>query len=170
VEAALGAGLWKVLVVTGHHAAQASDALPQDPCLEILTNPEPEQGMGSSLALAARRALALKARVLVVLLGDMPLIQAATVSQVAALAVKSAAGAAAARIGYRWGHPVAFGRQHFDELASLSGDQGARKLIQRLGPELSLVQAPEWSNLDVDDPGQLEQAGKILQGLRDGTL
>lgn len=162
VEAALAAGLSRVLVVAGADLAALRSALPDDPRLELVHNPEHAQGMGGSLALAARLALAGDAAALVTLLGDMPFITPDLIAAVAAAAVNAPAGAAAAAAGGRRCHPVAFAARHFAALARLTGDRGGRDLLQGLAGDLALAPAPEHACLDVDTPADLRQAEAIL--------
>ena len=180
VEAALAADPHRVLVVlgpesvgdtlpagtaewdTGKGGVDLRPALPNDPRLEVLVNPHPQRGLASSLGLVARRAAEMEAGVLVMLLGDMPLVQPATIAQVARAALDSPAGAAAAELEGRPGHPVAFSRRHFPRLAGLEGDQGGRVILAELGPEVVLVPAPPQSALDVDRPADLERIRRWL--------
>ncbi|HEY7776275.1 MAG TPA: nucleotidyltransferase family protein, partial [Kineobactrum sp.] len=56
----------------------------------------------------------------------------------------------------RRGHPVAFGRAWFGALASLSGDRGARALIQaNPGKCRELAVADPGILLDIDRPSDL---------------
>jgi len=102
-------------------------------------------GMGHSLVCGVR-ALA-DARGWIVALGDMPRVRPSTIL---ALAQRLAAGA---RIvvpvwdGQR-GHPVGFAASLREELLALSGDSGARMLLQR--------HAAEVERVPVDDPGILQ--------------
>jgi molybdenum cofactor cytidylyltransferase len=162
VQAALDAGLAKVLVVGGPRS-RWDRLLPADPRLEILRNLKPQRGMGSSLALAAQRAQELGARVLVVLLGDMPLVSAETISQVARAALTAPAGAAAARAGGRQAHPVAFAQRHLSRLGQLRGEAGGRVLLEGLKERLALVPAPDSSLLDVDTPKDLARVRELLK-------
>lgn len=94
---------------------------------EIIINPAPERGMASSLALAARRAIALDVDALVVCLADMPNVTAEHLVQLIATARDSPAAATA--IDGRPGPPAVFGRALLPELARLAGDRGARELL-----------------------------------------
>jgi probable selenium-dependent hydroxylase accessory protein YqeC len=169
VATALAAGLGRVLVVLGDRAEEVAQALSADlpvdlsaaPRLTIVRNPDHAQGMGTSLALAARLALEGGAEVLVVILADQPLVQPATIAQVARAALTAPGGAAAAWAGGQRGHPVAFARRHLAELARLRGDEGGRALLARLGDGVALVPAAEASLLDVDRPSDLAQAERL---------
>ena len=70
LDAAEAAGLGPGTVVTGSEAAVFAASW------QVLVNPEPAAGLGCSLALAARDALAHGERSLLVLLADMPLVTA----------------------------------------------------------------------------------------------
>jgi molybdenum cofactor cytidylyltransferase len=111
---------------------------------EILETPHAERGMGASLAAAVLASP--DAEGWVVALGDMPHIRAATHRAVMESIRKGALLAAAVSAGTKErGHPVAFSRPLFAELASLDGDEGARSVVARHRDKLVAV--------PVDDPG-----------------
>ena len=57
------------------------------------------------------------------------------------------------------GNPVLVGRRFFDELADLTGDQGARVLIDRYPHMIKEVLVNDRGTLiDIDDPLGLERA------------
>jgi molybdenum cofactor cytidylyltransferase len=93
---------------------------------EIIDNPHPEQGMGTSLALGAVRAIALDADALLVCLADMPFV---TEEHLLALLAVDAAAVATESDG-TLSPPAVFGRELLPELAKLTGDQGARGLLK----------------------------------------
>lgn len=122
-------------------------------------------GMGDSIA-AAVRATADAAGWLI-LPGDLPLVQAATLRQVAA-ALGSNARLQAAQPRYRGGrgHPVGFARGCRDALLALGGGQGAAPVLK------ALRAAGRAIDVDVDDIGivtdidtldTLAQAERLLQ-------
>ena len=163
LRAALEAGEGPVLLVLGFHGPRLQQGLLSHPRLELIFNPEPEKGMAGSLVLAACRARELGAGLLVLLLGDMPLVDAGLIARVAAAARYCPAGAAAARGPGRPGHPVAFSSRYFPQLAGLEGDRGARDILAGLGDALALVDAPESSQWDVDTPRDLERIRRHLE-------
>jgi len=108
-------------------------------------------GMGHSLAAAAAAATALTPTAVLVMPADMPWVKASTVRGIAQAACAPPSSERPQRIivpvtpaGER-GHPVAFGAALLGRLSSLSGDRGARTLL-----ETSALTA-----LHVDDPGIL---------------
>jgi molybdenum cofactor cytidylyltransferase len=86
--------------------------------------------------------------VLVLLLGDQPGVTPATVA--ALLAGRGEAPLAACLYDNGRGHPLAFGRSVFPELATLHGDKGVWKLLDRRADEVVDVAVGARVPLDVD--------------------
>ena len=120
-----------------------ADVLEQEGC-EVTMCAESVGGMGYSLAhgVASLR----EAGGWVVALADMPRIRPATIEAVAA-AVSAGATLAAPSFRGERGHPVGFSAKLRDELIALSGDSGARSVLERHRDEMRLIEC--------DDPGVL---------------
>jgi molybdenum cofactor cytidylyltransferase len=103
-------------------------------------------GLGDSIAAGARRLIELRASGCVLLLGDLPFVQTATVAAVRSAVEAGASIAVACHQGQR-GHPVGFAAQHLLSLTQLTGDEGARTLLQAHALQLQMC--------DVNDPGAL---------------
>ena len=103
-----------------------------------------DEGMGTSLACGV--ASSADADGWVVALADMPWIAPATIRAIAEAIASGADIAAPSYCGER-GHPVGFSRRHCHALAALTGDAGARWIIERHLDRLTWV--------DVNDPGVL---------------
>jgi molybdenum cofactor cytidylyltransferase len=140
LAAALPGGL---AVVNGDSAELAH--LLEAAGLAVSVCPHAHEGMGASLAWGVARTRA--ADGWLIALADMPFIVPSTVRAVAA-AVREPLSIAAPICGGRRGHPVAFGRGHGAALASLTGDTGARAVLQAHRDSLLL--------LPCDDPGVLQ--------------
>jgi molybdenum cofactor cytidylyltransferase len=120
--------------------------------LHIVHAPDHADGMAASLR-AGIASLPLDADGAFVFLGDMPRIPHRVLAPLAELMAQGHA-AAAPVFGGRRGHPAVFARALFPDLVALSGDEGARAVLQRVGP--ALVEAPDDGVLfDVDEPGDL---------------
>jgi molybdenum cofactor cytidylyltransferase len=114
---------------------------------EVVVNDHFGEGCSSSIA-AALDAVDPAADVLVLMLGDQP---GVTTSAVASLvAGRGEAPLAACRYEDGCGHPLAFARSLFPELAALHGDKGVWKLMDRLGAAVADVPVPGRIPLDVD--------------------
>jgi len=117
--------------------------------LQVVVAPAAAGGMAYSLAAAAMARPSASAWL--VALADMPWIRGETIARVAA-AVTATTLAAPCHAGRR-GHPVAFGAAYRDELLLLTGDHGAREVLQRHAKHLRLVEVNDPGILaDVDTP------------------
>lgn len=94
---------------------------------ETLFCVDADRGMGCSLACAVRATP--DAAGWLVALADMPFIATRSHQQVAA-ALRCGASIAATEYGGRRGHPVGFSSRWFAALAALTGDQGAKAIVQ----------------------------------------
>jgi molybdenum cofactor cytidylyltransferase len=160
VDAALGAGLDPVIVVTGHDAGAVRQAL-GNRAVQLVQNDEFAKGLSTSLR-AGIRAVPPACEGAVVLLGDMPGITAALVEKVVAafnpgddrlICVAAAKG--------ERGHPVLWARQFFPELESLTGDSGGRGLMARYPELICDVEADDGAPLaDIDTPEALAALGR----------
>jgi molybdenum cofactor cytidylyltransferase len=114
---------------------------------DVVVNDGYGAGCSSSIA-AATAALDPRAGVLVLLLGDQPGVIAATVERL--LQDRGDAPLAICRYDDGRGHPFAFGREVFADLAALRGDKAVWKLLERRAGEVAEVRAPGPVPRDVD--------------------
>jgi molybdenum cofactor cytidylyltransferase len=133
------------LVITGACVGEIA-ALAEAAGLRSLHNPDFAAGLSTSLK-SGLSALPATCEGALILLGDMPLIRPETLHAIIAAAQANPAFAAIVP-SYQgeWGHPVLLKRPIFADLATLSGDQGARALLKSRRDVLVL---------EVDDPGIL---------------
>jgi len=94
----------------------------------VVENEHFGEGCSSSIA-AALQTVDSRSDVIILMLGDQPGVTAATVKTLIDNRGDSAIAACAYDNGR--GHPLAFGRAMFDELAALHGDKGVWKLLDR---------------------------------------
>jgi molybdenum cofactor cytidylyltransferase len=116
---------------------------------EIVVNDAYGAGCSSSIA-AAIGAIDPRCDVLVLMLGDMPGVSAATVEAV--LAGRGDSTLAVCRYDDGRGHPFAFRRDVFEELTHLHGDKGAWRLLDERAGEVVEVPIAGPTPLDVDTP------------------
>jgi molybdenum cofactor cytidylyltransferase len=164
-EAALGSSARPVIVVTGHARTSVEAAL-AGLDVETAYNPEFASGLASSLK-AGLSVMPRDVAGALVLLGDMPWIEARLIDALIACFLASAPALAAAPIneGQR-GNPVLLGRGLFEAAMRLEGDAGARRLIDALKPgELVEIDAPgAGATVDIDTPGDLAAARRAGSG------
>jgi molybdenum cofactor cytidylyltransferase len=118
-----------------------ADVLEQEGCV-VTHCADAIHGMGHTLAHGV--ASSRDAGGWVIALADMPRVQPATIQRVAAAIAEGDVIAAPRYHGER-GHPVGFHAQLRDELLRLTGDTGARPVLERHRDALRLF--------DCDDPG-----------------
>ena len=144
----LKAELKRVVAVVKPDSVELADALRKESC-EVVICEDAAEGMGASLACAARAAG--QADGYLVALGDMPFLRRTSIA-----AVRDALAAGAALVApyfrARRGHPVGIGKAFYEDLLSLRGDEGAKKLLAV--NEKQLVKIP------IGDPGVIRDIDK----------
>lgn len=155
LAAARASGAGSVTVVTGADAPAVAGLIRDfDPSFRIAHAADHAEGMAASLR-AGLSVLPDRAQVVLVFLGDMPRVPHAVLEPLTAAVLAGAAAAAPVFEGSR-GNPVALSRSLVPAALALTGDTGARPLLQGLGDALALVAAPDDGVLfDVDQPSDL---------------
>lgn len=115
--------------------------------VDVVENPSFGEGCSSSIA-AALSAVDPRAEVLVLLLGDQPGVAPQTVRALIDGRGEHALAACAYEDGR--GHPLAFARTMFAELAQLHGDKGVWKLLDRHAVDRADVPVAGTIPRDVD--------------------
>lgn len=152
-EAVLGAGFAEVICVTGADDTNIRAAL-AGAAVSICHASGWGEGMAASLRTGIA-ALAPDARGVCVFLGDMPLVPVGMCGALAA-AAQGSGYAARPRVGGKPGHPVAFTRTAFVDLAQLSGDEGAAALLRRRPEAVAYCDTDDrGALLDIDTPADL---------------
>jgi len=152
VAESLGAVASPLVVVLPAERPELARDLSETPA-EVVLNEQSNLGMGTSLALAARALLSRAAALdfVLVALVDQPLVSRALFEDLLA-AARGARGFAACDYGAgAWGAPACFPSPELPALAGLSGERGARSLLEPVGSrgELALVPFP-GGRFDVD--------------------
>ena len=127
-----------LLIVTGGHAEAVRAIAGDRPTVHAHAHAE---GLAESLKAGLAAAPADWDAALVVL-GDMPFVQAETLNRLAEALAQGAPAVVPVHAGRR-GNPAGFARSAWPRLMALTGDQGARPLLDVLGA----IEIP------VDDPG-----------------
>lgn len=135
VDALIAAGIRTVVVVTGFEAQRVREELAGRAC-RFVHHAGWQAGMGESIACGMRalREEPAPPGAVLVSVGDLPGLRAEHVEAVVAAALSEPGAIVPARIvvpsfAGRRGHPVLFGAAHFEALAALRGDEGARGIL-----------------------------------------
>jgi molybdenum cofactor cytidylyltransferase len=157
-EAALASRGRPVVIVLGAHAEQVRPVLLRFPVL-VTENPAWSEGMASSIraGIDALSQLTPSLDAAMIALCDQPAFSAAVVDQLVATQRSTGRAIVAARYSGRLGVPALFLREHFPALGALSGEEGARALINGDPDRVASVHIPELA-LDLDRPEDLPPA------------
>ena len=152
-----------IYVVTGYQAAEVRSVLEDLPA-QIIENKNYMQGMSTSLQ-AGLAGLPDDISGVLVMLADMPNISAALVRElVSAFSATPGAAAVVPVFGGERGNPVILSRRLFAQVMQLTGDQGARKVLERAEAVLECPVSDASIRLDIDTQ---EAMVKISSGLPD---
>lgn len=148
----LRAELKRVVAVVKPGAQDLAEALQAEGC-EVVVCDQAAEGMGASLACAARAAG--EARGYLVALGDMPFLRRTSIGAVRD-ALLNGALLAAPYFRARRGHPVGMAGVLLPQLLALRGDQGAKSLIAASEGELVKIPLGDPGVIrDIDTPADL---------------
>ncbi len=166
VKAALDSGLDKVVLVLGHAAGQIKEAISyllNNPKLKIVENPHYEKGMSSSLK-AGLKVVEKDFDHVMVILGDMPHIDAPLIDLLLDKYLSSECDLGAVRIGGRRSHPAIFSRKLYAGLYSAQGEAGGRRLFELHGRRACFVDpGPSYRYMDMDTPEDYEKLKKLFE-------
>jgi molybdenum cofactor cytidylyltransferase len=162
---AIEAGLDPVLVVLGHEAGQAGRALDGLAC-RPLVNPSHAQGMSTSLS-AGVLAVPVEAEAAVVVLADMPFVEAAMIRTLVERWCVTGAPLVASRYGAVVAPPTLYARSLFPLLVGGTGEGRGREVVRAQAERVSFVDFPTEALADLDVADDLERA-RARVGARSG--
>jgi len=154
--------LEQVIIVTGCHAETINTAITplkdQHPNLTTIHNEIFELGMGNSIA-TGMTAISSNIEGVFICLADMPKITEDIFTKLAHSFAnqqnrETTKNKSIFRPSYQGkpGHPVLFSKIHFEKLASLNGNQGARQIIKSNQDALELIAMDSpHTRLDIDN-------------------
>lgn len=154
VEAAVRSDAHPVIVVTGNEATGIEAAL-EGLDVQLVHNPKYREGLSTSLK-AGIQAVPESADGAVVLLGDMPEVNAALINRmIAAFSPPDGRSICVAVDGHKRGNPVLWARKFFPEIETLAGDEGAKRLFARHEELICEIEAGSAVLRDIDTPEAL---------------
>ncbi len=135
----------EVLVVTGRDHEQVSEASG----VETVFNPDYESGLGSSIACGSR--LCDDADGILIVLGDVPyLLPEDLTPMLAAFSIRDQIIVSRYPNG-RLAPPVLFGAAYLSDLQGLSGDQGAKYLLDKHPDKVTEIDMRRLPDIDYPD-------------------
>lgn len=155
VERLVAAGVDELLVVVGPEHDALERAL-EGLRVQLVVNPTPEAGQGSSVS-AGIRALPPGTPATLVALGDQPGISVDVIRRLLGALGTPGKSIAAPRYADGLGNPVVFAAEIFPELAALPGDRGARSVVEKDRSRLAVVEIASPMPSDLDTPEDYER-------------
>lgn len=160
-DAACGAALSQTVVVTGH-LGEAVSAEVEGLDVTRVHNPDYADGMAGSIR-TGMNALSPDTDAVIIMLGDMPGIDAAALGKLlTSYRQDDASLIVTATADGKRGNPVLWDRRYFGALKALSGDVGARHIIAENSGFVAEVELGAAARLDLDTPEALRAAGGTL--------
>ena len=157
VRALLEGGIDRVVVVLGPEAERVRSGVPvlADRRVAVVVNRHPQRGMLSSIRTGARDA---QGDPLVVLPGDMPYVEPATVAALLRT-YGERGGIVSPRFEGKRGHPVVIPGRYRDEILAAGPDQTLHDVLRRHADERIDIDVYDRGVIrDVDEPTDLEAA------------
>jgi molybdenum cofactor cytidylyltransferase len=158
---ALAAGLDPVIVVLGHEVERARAALEGTP-VHTVYNPDHARGINTSLRTGIA-AVPAGVEAAVVLLADMPLVDAAMIRTLIARWREAGAALAVSRYGEVVAPPIVYGAGLFAELRALDGEGCGKAVIKRHRGEEIAVDWPADRLTDLDVPDDLARVAEAAR-------
>jgi molybdenum cofactor cytidylyltransferase len=148
----------QVVAVVKPGAAALSEAFQKED-IKVVVCENASHGMGASLACAARAAG--KADGYLVALADMPFVRPSSIAAIRG-ALEGGAALCAPYFRSRRGHPVGIAGSFFEELVSLGGDEGAKKLLAANEKLLKKIPVGDPGVIrDIDRPEDLAPPSRV---------
>ncbi|MDQ7780249.1 MAG: selenium cofactor biosynthesis protein YqeC, partial [Planctomycetota bacterium] len=154
LEAALGSAAERVYTIVNGDSGELRRTIQTQfgSRIAVIENARPQEGLSSSVKLAARKAAADCGTepALMFFLGDMPLVTAQLAGEVVERFKRSCALVCSPCVGDRPGHPVLVHPRLFPDIMRLDGDVGCREIIRTHSDSVVRIEADAHSQTDVD--------------------
>ena len=163
IDALIGAGIQEIIVVVGHEASAVRASL-DSYAVKWVENPDYAQGLSTSLKRGVLETSPGSDGILVCL-GDMPMLTSSHIAKLGEAFLEAGPNAIIVpKFNGKQGNPILWSRTYRDELLGLTGDMGAKSLIQRHEEQIVGVDfIDEAVVTDVDTPGMLQEVREKLE-------
>jgi len=151
VKRLLDSRIGELIIVLGYDAERLRGSLLlRDKRIKFTVNPRYFEGMSSSIRCGVLSAGS-AAEAFLIALADQPLIRPEVINLLIDRYLSSGSGIVVPVYRGVKGHPVIFSRKYLKELASLSGDIGARRLLEKYAEDVETVEVDSAEILlDID--------------------
>lgn len=148
IETTLASQAGPVIIVLGHQAEQVRAAIAEHvdhPMITIIENPDYQQGMSTSLhvgvkAITNQEVSSSMPDSALIILGDQPMMTAHILNTLMTTRQTTGKRIIAPLYAGKRGNPILFDASLFPELLEVTGDEGARSVIERHRQEVATVE------------------------------
>jgi molybdenum cofactor cytidylyltransferase len=154
IQQALAAETQDVFVVLGANHKRIEDTLAPTSAY-FLINENWQNGLGTSIALAATHLLKSTCAGMLIVLADQPQVDTAFLNKLTQQFRPTENQIVATKYATKTGVPALFSRSYFEELSNLQGDRGASKIIKNSAAFVTTI-APDSELIDIDTPEAYE--------------
>lgn len=146
-----------ICLVTGKYHEAISQTI-NDQAITLVYNEQWNQGMGGSVQTGMKALLQQcpDLDLVWIVVGDQPFLHRSVLQEMLHRQQQTQKGIVAAQYNGVKGTPVLFGAGYFNALQKLSGDKGARVILQEHPEDIATVAFPE-GELDIDTPEDYER-------------
>lgn len=159
VRRAMASSATEVVLVLGSRAEEIGAAVGELGQRTVI-NSDFASGQSTSMV-AGVAALGADADAAILMLGDQPTVTPALLDRLIATFAETGAAIVQPRYQGRPGNPVLFRRDQFPDLLAVTGDLGAREIIQRRKGDVVWVELDEPAPPDVDSDEDYEHLKSI---------
>tara|TARA_Y100001960_G_C14762785_1_gene875054 strand:+ start:1468 stop:3117 length:1650 start_codon:yes stop_codon:yes gene_type:complete len=162
IDSALLAKINPIHVITGYQEKEILAVATKNKDITFVHNPEYENGMSTSIK-AGLRSLPEEIDAVLILLGDMPLVDVSIIERL----ITNFNPQAGQSIGVpvtkgKRGNPILWSKQYFQEIEKISGDVGAKHLIGEFSEGVYEIECDKSVITDIDTPENLRKINKNI--------
>ncbi len=150
IDEATEAGAEPVVVVTGANADEISKDINQEK-VQVVLNERWQEGMASSIVAGMHAAIGYNNDIknIIITVSDQPFVSSSLLKQLYKTQEESVQHIIACTYAGTIGTPVLFTQKYFDELLSIEGDEGAKKILLANRDDVATIDFPQ-GNIDID--------------------
>jgi len=150
IDEAAKAGAQPIVVITGANATKVTASIATGK-VNILVNENWQEGMASGIVTGVQNIVNLNEGIkkIIVAVCDQPFVTSALFEQLERMQNESGKPIVACTYADTIGTPALFTIKYFDQLLSLKGDEGAKKILKSNKKDVTMVDFPK-GEIDID--------------------
>jgi len=152
IDEAAEAGARPIVVITGANANKISSSI-SDSKVSIVANDNWQDGIASGIVAGVHQIIKLDEHIKKIILAvcDQPFVSSELFEQLDQIQNKTGKPVVASAYADTVGTPALFSFEFFDQLLSLKGDEGAKKIMKKNINDVATVDFPK-GEIDIDTP------------------